>query len=283
MLTHARDHACPGVRGRRRALRPAAVVAVVAAVAVAATGLATPAAALPEDRVWLRFASLETVENSGQATTTQEVVSTNGGQLALTEAPGRGNAVRFPAYDGEASGPRAVLVVANAGPDDLLSPGAGAFAFGARVSPDASLGATSFDNGNNIVQRGLFDDQAQYKIQLDGPRASCRIKGDAGAVTVASPHELLPDAWYVVTCARGYDVQEDGTVLEKVRIAVVPLGGDGLRGDGVARSEVGSVGTLSFAPETVLSVGGKVDSARQLLESTDQFNGRLDGVFLRLR
>jgi hypothetical protein len=60
-------------------------------------------------------------------------------------------------------------------------PGSRDFEFGAGFSLDTKSTGDHADNGDNLIQRGLFGDKAQYKIQVDKGKVSCRIKGSGGA------------------------------------------------------------------------------------------------------
>jgi hypothetical protein len=119
------------------------------------------------------------------------VAARHGGTLgegAGRDGAGSNRAVRFPAHSAATDAPRAVVRVVPEGPD-ALDPGTGRFESGADVVLDATSesGAVgSTDNGDNLVQRGLFDDLSQYKVQLDARRPSCRVKGSAGTVFVTA-------------------------------------------------------------------------------------------------
>ena len=85
---------------------------------------------------------------------------------------------------------------------DVLTPLAGAFSFGADVNSDAVSTGTTYDNGNNVFQRGLYGEAAQFKVQIDHGYAMCRVKGDQGAVQITSSHLMPTGTWFRVSCAR---------------------------------------------------------------------------------
>lgn len=186
----------------------------------------------------------------------------------LVPGPGGGQALRLPPY--AMLEPRgAVLVVTTPGDGDLLSPGTRDFTFGADFVLDQISEEGGFDNGNNLVQRGLFADQAQYKLQVEDGRVSCRVQGSAGEVVVESDEMVEPTEWYRVVCSRLGDV----VVLE-----LGPL-------DGEARRMVasGATGEVRLSSSTVLAVGGKVSATGEAVQkNSDQFNGRIDNVFLEV-
>ena len=88
------------------------------------------------------------------------------------------------------------------GLDDLLSPGGRDFAFGADVALDDVTTGTAPDNGDNLVQRGLYQSSSQYKIQVDDGRVSCRVAGVSGEIVVYAPGRLHPGDWYRIRCQR---------------------------------------------------------------------------------
>jgi hypothetical protein len=184
-----------------------------------------------------------------------------------------GSALRLPAYSDSTAPPRAVLRVSNATGSDRLSPGTANFAFGATARLDAASQGTSFDNGNNLVQRGLFDDVAQYKLDLDGRYPGCTVKGDLGTVSVRIREAVSPDDWYSLMCTR-----TDSTLT----LSVEHHHSD----DATTRqvtSATGRIGAVTMiSPAIPMSVGGKLNAAGTITSSTDQFNGLVDDVFLRI-
>lgn len=215
--------------------------------------------------------------NRGSAAVAISVASRHGGTLgagAGRDGAGGNGAVRFPAHSAATDAPRAVIRVVPEG-QEVLDPGAGRFEFGADVVLDAtseSGAVDSTDNGDNLVQRGLFDDVSQYKVQLDARRPSCRVKGTAGAVFVTAPVTAEPGRWYRVRCVR------DGST---VSIAVTTWADDGTP-TVVSRSATGPTGDMAPSRPTVpLSVGGKLSAHGEPVTSTDQLNGLVDNVILR--
>ncbi len=208
------------------------------------------------------------VENGGSSHVDTRVSTAGGGTLRTVAGRGGGYAARFPRY--ATNYPQRVVVTATSpAGKDALSPGRRKFTFGADFTLDKVSEGTAQDNGNNLVQRGLSADPAQYKIQVDHARASCRVVGKAGAVFVRSTMPIKPATWYRVSCTR----TQGGLTLA---IGTV---------DGVVQrtSQTGATGVVDAVDSTPLALGGKVShSGRAVAGNSDQFNGAMDNVFLRL-
>ncbi|MCB0976335.1 MAG: hypothetical protein KDB02_02640 [Acidimicrobiales bacterium] len=185
--------------------------------------------------------------------------------------------MRFPTHDPSATSPRAAIkIVGASGGTDELNPGTGKFSFGADVWLDSGSTSSSEpgskDNGDNVIQRGLYDGVSQYKLQVDNRRPMCRIKGDAGAVEVTS--ELIdPEVWYRLLCTRDGDV----VTLE------VTTWDESNQPTTVTTSATGSTGDMTPGTDTVpLSVGGKLLDSGSVAGSADQLNGRIDNPHLSI-
>ena len=108
----------------------------------------------------------------------------------------------------------------------------------------------------NLVQKGLFGDAGQVKLQLDtshGGTVACRIKGRSGATMLVSSVTVDDGAWHTATCWR------DGSVV-------------GVTVDGVQRSVTWSPGSIANTKN--LTVGNKKSTAG----ASDQLFGRIDLV-----
>lgn len=215
--------------------------------------------------------------NHGDAGLQVTVVSADGGQVAT--AAGRtsndGTSVGFPAFDPTAPAARAVVRVTNAEATDRLNPAEGRFEFGTDLTLDAvsaDVSPGSIDDGDNAVQRGLYNDVTQYKIELDRRQPACRIKGRAGELTVTAAMRVEADRWYRVACTR------DGT---NVAVSVSWWNAD----DTMTTqrwSKSGPTGDMAPASASVpVSIGGKLEGS-SLVTNTDQFNGRLDNTYLTI-
>ena len=263
----------------RRALGAGALVATALLVPSATAGWASAKLNEVSSGFDDRPAGTEitTVVNEGIAVTTQSVRTASGGALIsrVAELTG-GRAAEFPSFDGSSTGPRAVLAVVNAGQSDQLNPGSAPFRFGAHVWLDRTSGNRSYyDNGNNVIQRGLYSG-SQFKIQIDGGQPSCRVSGALGSAEVASTARLVSERWYQLTCRRR--VVDAGDLVE---LEVTPVTSDpALNGPIVTRSPVVAVGATGFSYSTPLSVGGKLHNNLSIVRASDQFNGRLDNPFL---
>lgn len=204
---------------------------------------------------------------------TFDVVSGGGGRLTRTEDWNGGlSAVRTPAFDGSADGPRALVEVTNKD-EDVLSPGDGVLTFGADLVMDRiSAAAGSADNGDNVVQRGLYGGH-QYKIQADHNVASCRVAGSGGAVTVFSSQRMTPGVWYKVRCHRDGDT---------VTLSVWSYHEGGARSVDSVDSASGAIGSVEIPARVPLTVGSKLNNNQSLTVSeSDQFNGALARVIVR--
>jgi hypothetical protein len=218
----------------------------------------------------LRFEAAGARTNSGVSVLTVRTVSAHGGTVRQVGGFGGGSAIRLPAF-ATGSAPMAVMSAVDQQGQDDLSPGTARFRFGADFTLDAQSQGSSVDNGNNLIQRGSFRAAMQYKVEIDGRRPGCRVKGSAGAVSVRSPREVTPDTWYRVKCLR-----EGPTVtLRVVRLA-----------DHTAWTyrRSGPIGSVQTPRRSLpLSVGGKVNARGGIAtSSSDQFNGRIDNAFVNV-
>lgn len=208
-----------------------------------------------------------------------DVVRRAGGTIGSQggiDADGRsaGYAARFPRHSPSATAPAAVVRIRNAGPADGLDPGTGRFTFAADVKLDTlTATAGSADDGDNVVQRGLYGDVSQYKIQVDHGRPMCRIKGRSGTVEVRSPVVVQPWRWYRLTCVR------DGG---RVTLSVTSWASDGTPTT-TSTARDGATGSMRPASSGVpLSVGGKLSASGGIVASADQLSGLVDNVRLHL-
>lgn len=172
----------------------------------------------------------------------------------------------FPAYEPGAREARLVLLLEGTG---RPTPGAAdGLTFGADVRLDEGATSGAADNGDNVVQRGLYADDDQYKLQVDHRVPSCSVRTPRGRVVLelARPSDA---GWWRLRC------HYDG----------VELSGSASRLDGQQESRssrtAARLGALSFPATTGVSVGGKV-SAKGTLVTTqpDQLNGALDNVLV---
>lgn len=250
----------------------------ILAVVLAATG-ATAVEPPPGSEVSLhvggdqtRGTDLTRLVNTGALPVSADVASVYGGDASVELDRFGDTAVRLPALASGWSAPRAVIRVRHqAQSGDPLSPGSRGFQFGAMFKKDERSAGTTTDNGDNLVQRGLASDPSQYKLEVDGGRLACRVKGDAGAVTVRSSVPIYWHRWYSAVCARSGST---------VTVTVTEHLADTNR---VTRSSAsGSIGTLRWSkPKTPMSVGGKLAADGSIIRSaTDQFNGIISDPFL---
>lgn len=215
-----------------------------------------------------RGQSLSTMTQSGTAAVDVTVVGLNGGGAVVGSPVGGVTSMDLPAYSGSGSAPRAMLRVTPRSTDTSLSPGWADFEFGADFVKDARSSGSSRDNGDNLIQRGLFSDVSQYKIDIDRGRPACRVKGSKGSVHARSNVVTKATSSYRVRCVR------EG---EGLRFVVLETRADG----STSRTEIkkqGAIGAVTW-PATQrrpLSVGGKLLAKGSIVaSSTDQFNGRV--------
>ena len=202
--------------------------------------------------------------NSGDGTARVDLVTANDPLSSFGSVNGN-EYLRLPRYSGLADGAFAALRVEAVG-SDWLSPKTANFSFGADVRVDTLSEGTDIDNGDNVMQVGLYGDPAQFKLQVDRERASCVLRGAAGTVVAKSATKLAPKTWYRLKCQR---VGDSVTLTEEVLYSDEPVR------ETVESGELGVIDTDGAA----LSVGAKVSAAGKIVTgSTDQFNGRVDNV-----
>ena len=199
----------------------------------------------------------------GDTTVAISVAGLSGGTAKVVAGPDSAlpRAVQFPSYVSSGTYPRAVVRLTPTS-GDALSPGSSDFEYGAVFRLNALSSGRSIDNGNNLFQRGLYADRAQFKLQIDYGYPSCLVKGSAGRVFARSSIKVTPDTWYSATCSR---------VGSLVTVAVTRYGGAATT---VSKVVSGSTGTLTFGSSVRASLGGKLTSSGAVVSSsTDQFNG----------
>lgn len=266
------------------ARRAAAIVLSLTALTSLAAACDEPPAAGEADALHLDFddagevgRSVWATANRGGAPVAVSVaVADDGRARAERSRNGSGRSLRLPAFDPWAPAPRAAVVVTPHGTTDGLDPGTGPLEFGADVVLDATtakVASGSVDDGDNLVQRGLWNDPAQWKLELDRHRPTCRIKGRSGTVTVSASTAMEPGRWYRVRCRR------QGSTVRLVL--------SWWRSDGSMVAQTweaqGATGDLQPASRsTPVSAGGKVGASGQLDPDTDQCNARIDDVVVRL-
>ncbi|MGB3762430.1 MAG: LamG domain-containing protein, partial [Ornithinimicrobium sp.] len=178
------------------------------------------------------------------------------------------------AYDDPALGRRAILRVRNASEVDVLAPDEEGFEFGAEFRHDEATTGDPTDNGDNLIQRGLFGDGAQYKIDIDKRTPSCRIEGAGGVVQVKSSLRVDADVWYAVQCSRQGD---------EVRLVVLRYD-DGRFRELADDSGQGTTGSITWEDvKQPMSVGGKLTVRGEVVEkASDQFNGAVANPYFTI-
>lgn len=268
---------------RRRStarLRRRAVASALATAALVTLAPSCPSEAATTTAVRLVFdgapspdgTAVTTAHNHGSASVKVTVRSVDGGRVvsASTRPGSSGRAIRFPRFDPSRPAPRAVLAITNATSTDQLDPGTGPIQFGADFNLDsASARAGTVDDGNNLIQRGLWNDRSQLKLEIDGGRLICRVKGRSGEVSITGSTTVSTGRWYRASCRRS------GTRV------TLTLGSWSSTGAYSSRSwsKDGTTGSLTPTSRTTpLSVGGKLYADGSVHGAADQFNGPVDNV-----
>ncbi len=219
-------------------------------------------------------ATVTTINQVGSAKITVDVARLGGGVVKAGPWRNGSRVMDFPAFTWSSTVPRAVVRVRPSTSEDPLAPRWRNFEFGAGFRKDARSAGTSVDNGDNLIQRGLWNDSAQYKLEMDNNRPACRIKGDRGAVTVRAPITVRSDRWYEARCSR---------IGSAVKITVTEFSsGSPVRTVSARRD--GATGKLAWSKtQTPLSIGGKLAADGPIIRSaTDQFNGLISEPFVKL-
>ncbi len=142
--------------------------------------------------------------NEGAASLRATTVRADGGRIVRARAVGSPGA-RFPGVSTARPSPRALIQVENAGKRDHLEPRTSRFRFGADVRLNAVSSSPS-DTGDNVIQRGLWESRAQYKLQVDKRLPTCVVTGKVGSrerrVVVSAGRQIQREQWHRVACSR---------------------------------------------------------------------------------
>lgn len=244
-----------------------AAVVTPAATAATATGTLTLTAQGPNGRT---VSGNEQFVVGGDTNVSLRSASVSGGSMKLVEGPQSGlpTAVRFPRYVGSGTYPRAVMGMTPTS-GSALSPGTSDFTFGGVFSLDTVSSGRSEDNGDNLLQRGLYNQSSQFKLDLDKGRPACSVRGAAGRVIVRAGTAIQRDTWYTASCTR------TGSMLT---LKVARYGSSTTQ----STSRYGATGSLSFPSSRPASIGGKLTASGGVLASaTDQFNGSVAQIWVR--
>lgn len=216
------------------------------------------------------------LHNTGTEAVALSVVRSHGGTIVhAASRAGSGSSALFPAFDGSADGPRAIIRATRVGGDDNLDPGTGRLRFGAQIwlRKTSQSSGSAHDNGNNVVQRGLSTDSTQWKLQVDDAYPSCRIEGAAGSVLVVASTKVSTQTWYRLSCLR------QGATVTLAVTRFLPAG------TAITETYTRHAATGSLRPRrasTPLSIGGKLNADGSIATASDQFNGRIDDVRVKL-
>ena len=197
------------------------------------------------------------------------VARLSGGNAKVVAGPdGASKAIEFPAYVKSGTYPRAVVSVTPTS-GAALSPGAADFEYGAVFRLNATSSGRSVDNGDNLFQRGLYEDASQFKLQIDYGYPSCLVRGSAGQVFARSSLKVTAGKWYRATCSR---------IGTKVTVQVSAYGSNVAP---LSNATNGASGTLTFPSTQPAAIGGKVSRSGAVISSaTDQFNGAVANTWV---
>lgn len=203
-----------------------------------------------------------------------DVVTLNGGSIRNGSGLDGAAAFDYPPFVYSSTPPLAVMRVTNSSSRDDLAPGSVDFTFGADFTLDSLSTGSPVDNGNNLIQRGLYGNSSQYKIDVDAGNVSCRVKGSTGSVVVQSSGKVRPGLWYRVRCSR---------FGQRVQLSITEYLLDGST-KFTRDTRWGDTGSLVWSnSQTPLAVGGKMTSRGAILSTaSDQFNGSVGKPMLTI-
>jgi len=241
-----------------------------------ATHAAGHPSALPTDAALLLAPTDdgERIDQRGTADVTVTWSRLDDGRAQPVPGPEGTRALDMPDFTTATPYPRAALVVRNATDTDDLSPGTQDFMWGADFQLDpVSTAQTGPDNGDNLLQRGLWGQSAEYKAEVDLRRASCAVHGTEGTLLVRAEMNAEPGAWYRMRCYRRSD---------ELTVTVWKLSDDGWGAETEATVS-GPVGSLDYPSSMPVSIGGKIAPNGDLIRrATDQFNGTIANPVIQI-
>ncbi len=234
-------------------------------------GIAAPAAAThPDLLVDLPGWNIGTVLSGQLSSTGSAPVRVRprdrSGSLTWGREGDRANYAHLPVTT-RAVGPQGVLEVDADGRDRLL-PWRRPFTMSVDVRLAAGTRGTAADRGNNLLQRGTWGSAGQYKLQVDGGVASCRVAGSRGAVMVQDTAAAPRGSWARVACR----VDRPSSDRDRARLTLTVTD---LR-TGARRARTSGTATIGrVAPRSEpLTVGGRLPSSG----GNDQLEGDVDRV-----
>lgn len=194
----------------------------------------------------------------------------------------------FPPYSSTPTNLSAYVVKPTVfGATEALSPGTRKFVFGAdfRLNAGTTTGVPA-DNGNNVVQRGLAQGD-QYKIQVDViagvPNVTCVVRDEGRVTAEPPPVPVQALTWVRARCSR---VVTGGG--QHVTLSVTYPGGEFANPPAsmVTFTPVANLDYATASPATPipLTMGAKVnnEATTVLTTDSDQFNGQLDNLYLKI-
>ncbi|MBQ1012047.1 hypothetical protein KBX53_14015 [Micromonospora sp. M51] len=174
------------------------------------------------------------------------------GAISRTTRPSGGGA--SPAIAFPASGSAVVQV-----PDAAnLNPGSQDFT----ISTLVKVSAGQVTSGANLMQKGVFADPAQWKLQLDDGKPGCRIAGTgpngAASLLITADASIADQGWKFVQCKRRGDV-----------LSLIV-------GSETVASSTGA--TMTITNTAKVNIGAKGPG----LSNNDQFRGAMDNALVSI-
>ncbi|MEZ5193578.1 MAG: LamG domain-containing protein [Nocardioides sp.] len=201
--------------------------------------------------------------------TAHVTISTLGrGELRAVAGPAGTTAVAFPSVEQSSQGNIAALHAVIDKFSTVFSPDAEDFQFGADVYFSEPPRRATGDDGDNLIQRGLFGEKGQIKLQVDNGVPSCRIAGDQGEALIKGTR-LAVGQWYRLRCQRDDD---------RVSLYVGRIRADGEVTRWALTSTTQPTGLIEFVGNrpAPVSIGGKLNPVGEVVaDAPDQFNGAL--------
>jgi Laminin G domain len=130
------------------------------------------------------------------------IASENGGEELLEVVEGEdGQALRFPPRCEEEDPAQCPRVILEAAGTSAENPGPANFA----IEVDLMVAPEDGGADQNVMQKGNFDDEAQWKIQIGASgQSECvfRVPGQEDSLLLRSSESIVDGAWHAVRCQR---------------------------------------------------------------------------------
>jgi hypothetical protein len=197
------------------------------------------------------------------------VLGANGGEGLLeviARDDGAGSAIRFPGECADPDPAACPRVILEAKDSAEQNPGERDFAVTLDfLVPSLPVGSAIGDQ--NVMQKGNFDDPAQWKVEIDSDRrAGCIFHhpDDGGTPTIIRIQRAVDDGdWHRLRCER--------------RASLLTVRLDGGDGTDTRSVEIAAGTSVDIANAQPIRIGGQ-----NVLPSADQFHGSLDNIAVEI-